>query len=222
MPKAAARFQPFAPKAVQADGAVTSLSLRELASQTLGLAVRACGTTRSVTFPSPTAAPYADVSAADTWTSFVLGTEATEQHIDTFHYPWYHQESQAAIIVEVRFATVHFLPLKLRAYTDELPGLAALATTNSDAASLRFASDEVAQDAWSRESFGTNTRVKAVRLTAQISSPTVPANRYLGIFPQVAVPSSLSPLISISGTYRVYIEAMQIYDIPDLRTYGNG
>lgn len=221
--KAATRFDPMPVKAMQVDGVASALSQAELASQTLGLALRACGTVHQMTFPSPDNSPYALIGTADTYTDFILGDTADEQHIDTFHIPWYFQESQEDIIAEVRIATVQEMPLQLRVYVDEMPGLAALATTNSEDSDVQYAYDAMESDAWKRYDWGDKTRTKSTLFTVRIPSPTVPANRYCALFPQLkTVSAATNPIIEAAGSWKYFIESFRAYDVCDLRTYGNG
>lgn len=219
--KAARRIQPMVPKAIQRDAFYSALAEQELASQTLGMALWCCGTTHCVAFPSPDSAPFAELTASNTWTDFVVGTEATEQHVDNFHVPWMHQQSQHSIIVEVRVVTLSWFPIKLRAYCDELPGLAALATTTGTESPVVHATEPTTQDAWQRLTNG-ERGANGIVLTSQIESPTVPSNRLCGIFPQLYTVGENNSAHEISGSWPFYIESMRVLDIPDQRTYGNG
>lgn len=208
-------------KGIQPDGPHTAVFERCLARKTATMAYRYAGGRYNLIWPDPSRAPYAEITAVTTWTTFNV-SDGTSDGTATFGVPWFHCNQYESIKAMIVLGCDHGgQKLETRIKTDDLVDV--VATTNGLATVMSYTSvgGIMQQDVRWRESVeGVTGQLRLLIGYPQVDSPTLPGNRRVQVIPEVQVNTTASTLFDVGGTTRVWLKQLSLIDVPETNEVG--
>jgi len=177
--------------------------------------LRCCGSAAQYQYGNLGTAPYATITAVNTWYDFSWYGNSSGRA----DFAWFHQKQFSSIRGMITVVSSCNAVFKVRLQSDDL--VDSVATSNSKGHSCVPAQPssflEWRNTFWHRyaqkQYDGGKWRSGSVRV--RLESPTLPSNRRIAIAPQVSIDGVSSLALAAAGSPRVYLEALILHDVVD-------